>query len=101
MTPPRQESLIHGYRVPILQGVWQRVTTFGVLRLWSHAWAAACLFVGLLTLTYVGLKWVVVPVGLWLLGHGTLLLLTQWNSKFDEMFFAHLRRRYKSSYRAG
>jgi hypothetical protein len=59
------------------------------------------LFVGLLVLTYVGFRWLAVPFVGWLLGHGALVLLTQWSDRWDEMALAHLRRRYKSRYDAG
>ena len=97
----RQTPPIHGYEVPILRGVWERITTFGVLRGWSHCWAAFCLFIGLVTLTYAGFRWLAVPFVVWLIGHGGLVLLTQWNVKWDEMAMAHIRRRYKSRYDAG
>ena len=29
---------LHGYTAPILRGVWERITSFGALRFWSHAW---------------------------------------------------------------
>src|SRR5262249_39769043 len=92
---------VHGYQVPILRGVWERITSFGALRFWSHAWAAMNLFVGLLVLTYWGFKWTLGPFVLWILGHGALVLLTQWNSKWDEMIQAQISRRYKSRYSAG
>jgi hypothetical protein len=97
----RQGPPIHGYEAPILRGVWERITSFGVLRVWGHVWAACCLFVGLLVLTYVGFRWLAVPFVGWLLGHGALVLLTQWSDRWDEMALAHLRRRYKSRYDAG
>ena len=92
---------VHGYQVPILRGVWERILTFGAPRLHSHAWAAACLFVGLLMLTYWGFRWLLLPGLVWLLGHGLLVLLTQWNARWDEMIIAQLHRRYKSRYSAG
>lgn len=98
MERPGAEAL--GYRQPILQGVWQRVQTFGVLRLWGHCWAAFWLMVGLWTLTYLGFTWLILPVVCWLLGHGILALLTQWNASWDEMLGAHWRRRYKAKYDA-
>ena len=100
MSEPGREQL-YGYRAPILRGVWERITTFGVLRVWSHCWAACCLFLGLLTLTLVGFKWTVVPLLTWLLGHGALVFLTQWNSRWDEMMVAQWRRHYKGRYDAG
>ena len=32
-----QESQHVGYQAPILRGVWERITSFGALRFWSHA----------------------------------------------------------------
>jgi type IV secretory pathway TrbD component len=96
-----QGSPIHGYHVPILRGVWERITSFGALRVWSHAWAAICLFLGLLVLTYWGFTWTLGPLLLWIIGHGALVLLTQWNPRWDEMIQAQMSRRYKSRYDAG
>jgi len=69
--------------------------------MWSHAWAAMCLFLGLLLLTYWGFRWVAVPVLLWAVGQGTLAALTAWNTRWDEMIFAQMNRKYKSRYSAG
>ena len=96
-----QESQHFGYQAPILRGVWERITSFGALRFWSHAWAAMCLFLGLLVLTYWGFRWTLGPLLLWLIGHGALVLLTQWNPRWDEMIQAQMSRRYKSRYDAG
>jgi hypothetical protein len=87
--------------VPILQGVWSRITTFGVLRAWGHCWAAFCLFVGLWTLTYLGFRWLAVPFFVWILGHGCLVLLTQWNERWDEIIAASFKGRYRDRYDAG
>jgi hypothetical protein len=97
----REESLILGYRMPILRGVWERVTTFGALRMWSHTWAIFCVYLGLLALSLIGVKWMLIPLALWFVGQGVLILLTQWNERFDEMIGAQLRRRYRSHYDAG
>jgi hypothetical protein len=96
---PGPESPL-GYRVPILRGVWERIQTWGVLRLWGHCWAAGCLFVGLWSLTYLGWRWLAVPFFFWTVGHGLLFLLTQWNERWDEMVGAQMRRKYKSRYDA-
>ena len=74
-----QESDHFGYRATILRGVWERIQSFGVPRFYSHAWAAVCLFLGLIMLTYWGFAYVPIPLFLWLVGHFTLVLLTQWN----------------------
>jgi hypothetical protein len=96
-----RESHDFGYRAIILRGVWERIQTFGAPRLWSHAWAAACLFVGLLILTYWGFLWLALPLIVWLLGHGTLVLLTQWHHRWDELVMAQMNRKYKGRYDAG
>ena len=90
-----------GHTAPILRGVWERITTLGAPRLWSHAWAACCLFLGLLLLTYWGFRWVALPLLLWIIGQGTLVALTAWNPKWDEMILAQGNRKYKSRYGAG
>jgi hypothetical protein len=89
-----------GYRAPILRGVWERIKTLGVLRIFSHVWVACCLALGLWTITYLGFRWLALPVVLWLAGHCGLFLLTQWNDKWDDMFLAQLVRNYKDRYDA-
>jgi type IV secretory pathway TrbD component len=96
-----QGSSIHGYQVPILRGVWERITTLGAPRFYSRAWACLCLFAGLLLLTYWDFRWLPLPFLAWLVGHGVLVLLTQWNPRFDDMMIAQINQRYKSRYRAG
>lgn len=97
----REASQTFGHTAPILQGVWRRITTFGALRGWSHCWAAACLFVGLLLLTWGGWRWLPLPAVGWLLGHGVLVALTSWNARWDEMMGAQWRHKYASRYDAG
>jgi hypothetical protein len=92
---------IHGYRVPILQGVWSRIIVAGVPRFYARCWACFWLFLGLMLLTYWGVKWLLVPCGGWLVGHGALVLLTQWNPKWDEIALAQMNQRYKSRYHGG
>ena len=57
--------------------------------------------VGLILLTYYGWRWLILPVFCWLIGHGILVWLTQWNQHFDDMFFAQVNRKYKARYSAG
>lgn len=94
-------DLPHGYAAPIHRGVWERVLTGGVPRLWAAGWLVSCLYAGLLLMTVCGLRWSLVAVVLWSLGHGILLLLTQWDTHWDAMVLAHITRRYKGSYDAG
>jgi hypothetical protein len=89
-----------GYRVPIYQGVWERITSFGVLRVWGHCWVALWLFVGLWTLTYRGFLWLAVPLLCWLFGHVALVWLTKWNNRFDDMAYAQWNRQYRDRYDA-
>ena len=86
--------------MPILRGVWQRITSFGVLRPWGQFWAVLWLFVGLWTLTYHGFVALLVPLGGWFLGHAVLAALTQWDDRFDDMALAQQQRNYKDRYDA-
>ena len=95
-----QDAAAFGYQAPVLRGVWERITTFGALRHWSHAWAACCLMVGLLLLTYWGFKWLALPILVWLLGHGGLVALTTWNDRWDDMIRAQWVRKYAARYDA-
>jgi hypothetical protein len=52
-------------------------------------------------LTYWGFRWVALPLLLWIIGQGTLVALTAWNPKWDEMILAQGNRKYKSRYGAG
>jgi type IV secretory pathway TrbD component len=96
-----QASHNFGYSSTILRGVWERILTFGAPRFFSQAWAAMCLFAGLVLLTYWGWKWLAVPLVAWIIGHGTLVALTSWNTHWDEMALAQMNRRYKGRYSAG
>jgi hypothetical protein len=60
---------LHGYQVPILRGVWERIIGLGAPRFYARAWACLWLFLGLLLLTYWGFKWLPLPGG-WLVGQG-------------------------------
>jgi type IV secretory pathway TrbD component len=96
-----QSAPLHGYQVPILRGVWERIIVFGAPRFYARAWACLWLFVGLLLLTYWGFRWLPLPLLGWLAGHGVLVLLTQWNPHWDDMLVAQMNQRYKSRYSAG
>ena len=96
-----QGSPLHGYQVPILRGVWERIMVCGAPRFYARAWACLWLFVGLLLLTYWGFRWLPLPLLGWLVGHGVLVLLTQWNPHWDDMLVAQMHQRYKSRYSAG
>lgn len=91
-------SRVLGYSMPILQGVWERAKTYGVLRMWAACWAVLHLGAGLYLITYYGFRWLLVLFLTWILGHGLLVMLTKWNDRFDEMLIAQLSRRYKDHY---
>lgn len=89
-----------GYKMPILRGVWERIKTMGGLRVFTHVWIAVCAFLGLWTLINLGFRWLPAPFLLWVAGHAALVLLTQWNDKFDDMILAQFNRQYKDRYDA-
>jgi type IV secretory pathway TrbD component len=98
MTPG---SSIDGYTAPIHRALWERILTLGAPRLWAALWLVGCLYVALLFLTVLGFRWGVLPLVIWALGQGVLVLLTQWDHFFDDLAIAHLKRRYKTHYEAG
>src|SRR6266566_648071 len=92
---------IEGYEAPIHRALWERILTMGAPRLWSTLWLVGCLYTGLLFFTVIGPRWVVLPLVIWALGQGALVLLTQFDGHWDDMAIAQLTRRYKSAYEAG
>jgi type IV secretory pathway TrbD component len=92
---------IEGYVAPIHRALWERIQTGGVPRLWAAVWLVACAYTALLLLTVCGARWALLPAVAWALGHGALMLLTQWDVHWDDMAVAHLLRRYRAFYEAG
>src|SRR5207245_10141679 len=92
---------VHGYQVPIQRGVWDRIIVFGAPRFYARAWACLWLFVGLLLLTYWGFRWLPLPFLGWLVGHGVLFLLTQWNPNWEDMLVVQLIHLYNYLYISG
>jgi type IV secretion system protein VirB3 len=97
---------IEGYHAPIHRGVWERILVMGAPRMLSTLWLVLSLYAGLVVLTVCGVRWVVLPLVVWAVGHGVLVLLTQWDSAFDDLIVAHLRKHgtrwgYQSFYDAG
>lgn len=90
-----------GYEVPVKRALWERIQTCGVPRLWAAFWSAGCLFLGMLTMVGLGFAWLLLPVVLWLVGHGVLIGLTLWDVHFDDVAIAQLTRRYQGAYDAG
>lgn len=93
--------MIPGYEAPIHRALWERVLTGGAPRMWAGLWSALCLGAGMVCLFTLGMAWVLAPVALWGLGHGVLILLTQYDGAWDDIALAHLARRYKRYYSAG
>ena len=92
---------VDGYSAPIHRAVWERILTGGVPRLWAAVWLVMCAYTALLLLTVCGARWAILPLGGWAVGHGALMLLTQWDVHFDEIAVAHTLRRYRAFYDAG
>jgi len=92
---------IEGYTAPIHQAVWTRILTMGAPRLWSAVWLVGCLYAALVFLTVLGIRWALVPLVLWALGQGALMLLTQWDVHWHELAVAQMTRRYRAFYGAG
>jgi type IV secretory pathway TrbD component len=93
--------LIPGYEAPIHRALWERILTMGAPRMWAGLWSAVCLGLGMVFLFTLGMRWLLLPVGLWLSVQGGLVLLTQWDQSWDDIALAHLTRRYKQHYEAG
>ena len=99
MSEPR--AMIAGYEAPIHRGIWERILTMGAPRLLSVAWLAVCAYAGLLTLTLRGFRMVLVPLVVWALGQGVLVMLTQFDGRWDDIVLAQMVRRYRAFYDAG
>jgi len=92
---------IEGFETPIHRGVWERICTFGAPRVWSAVWLVTCLYAALIFLSVLGFRWVMVPLGAWAVGQGTLVVLTQWDVHWDDLAIAQVTRRYREYYDAG
>ena len=71
MTSARErQEWVEGYEAPIKRALWERITSFGVPRLWATLWMVCCLYVGLLVMVGLGFTWLVVPAwcGCWAMG---------------------------------
>ena len=96
-----RQDHVDGYDAPIYQSLWQRVTSFGVPRMWATLWGAVCLYAALLAMVGMGFLWMLVPAVVWMLGHGALMGLSLFDAHWDEMAIAQLTRRYRAYYDAG
>jgi type IV secretory pathway TrbD component len=92
---------IDGYEAPIHRALWERILTLGAPRMWAAVWLALCLYTALLFLTVLGARWALLPLVVWALGQGVLILLTQWDTHWDDLGIAQLTRRYRAFYEAG
>jgi len=93
-----RRDLIAGYEAPIYRGIWERILTMGAPRFLSVFWLAACAYAGLLTLTLRGFRMVLVPLVVWALGQGVLVVLTQFDGRWDDIVLAQMVRRYRAFY---
>jgi type IV secretory pathway TrbD component len=94
-------AYIVGYQVDIHKGLWEPVKTLAAPRVWAALWLAGWLSVAFACAMLVGVKWGVALMGVWLLGHGTMVVLTFIDPRWDEVVLAQLIRGYKASYGAG
>jgi len=92
---------IEGYEAPIHRALWERILTLGAPRMWAAVWLGLCLYAALVFLTVIGMRWALLPLVVWALGQGLLVLLTLFDPWWDDMAIAQLSRRYKSLYEAG
>ena len=67
-----QGSPLHGYQVPILRGVWERIMVFGAPRFYARAWACLLALCGPPPAHLLGLSLAPLPLLGWLVGHGVL-----------------------------
>lgn len=93
--------MIAGYEAPIHRALWQRITSMGVPRLWATVWLVLCLYAALVFLSVLGMRWALLPLGIWTLGQGLLMALTLWDVHWDDLAIAHLTRKYHAFYDAG
>ena len=62
MTSARErQEWVEGYEAPIKRALWERITSFGVPRVWATLWMVCCLYIGLLVMVGLGFTWLVVP----------------------------------------
>jgi hypothetical protein len=47
------------------------------------------------------MKWALLPLLVWAVGQGLLVVLTQWDAYWDDLGIAQVTRRYKAVYEAG
>jgi len=95
----QEKFLIEGYEAPIHRGLWERILTWGAPRWWSAVWAALCLYAALMVLMVFSAWWALVPLGLWPIGQGSMILLTVWDVSWDDVLLVSAK--YRSYYEQG
>jgi type IV secretory pathway TrbD component len=102
MTRTRQDPVdpyLTGYRAPIYRATWERICTAGAPRMLSAVWLVLCLYGVVFLLFLKQPQWIPLVIILWLLVQGIFVLLTQWDTWFDEVLMA--APRYRTFYDAG
>jgi type IV secretory pathway TrbD component len=98
---PLRPEHIEGYQAPIHRALWERILTLGAPRMWAAVWLALCLYAALIFLSLIGVRLALLPLVVWALGQGVLMLLTQWDTWWDDLAIAQMTRRYRAHYEAG
>src|SRR5712671_5162846 len=94
-------TYIVGYQVEIRKGLWERLKTLGAPRILASLWLAVCLSIAFACAMLISVKTGLLPMGLWLGGHSTMVALTLIDPHWDDVVVAQVFRRYKNSYDAG
>jgi len=92
---------IVGYQVDIYKGLWEPVKTLAAPRVWAALWLVLWAALAFGCAMVVSVKLGVALMGVWLLGHGTMVVLTFKDPRWDEVVLAQLRFRYRNAYDAG
>jgi hypothetical protein len=94
--------MAEGYEAPIPQGLWRRVTTYGIPTTWFAVWIGAALLQLTLCLSRFGWRW---GAGAGIVLVGIEFVIGQWITRqdiqWDELRLAQWTRRYTSYYDAG
>jgi hypothetical protein len=94
--------MVEGYEAPIPQGLWRRVTTYGIPTTWFAVWLGGALLQIVLSMSRFGWGWGV-AVGVCVVGveFGLAQWLTRQDMQWDELRLAQWTRRYHAFYDAG
>jgi type IV secretory pathway TrbD component len=93
------DGFIEGYEAPIHRGIWQRILTWGAPRWYSSLWVVLCLYAALLLLVVVSPWWMLLPLGIWPVGQGIMILLTTWDTQWDDVLITSVK--YRGYYEQG